>query len=88
MHNMPSPCEAPVFVLAAVGAKKLYSKAPNRKHHFTFHLLKTLCNSLDKTKLINLQLATYAAIAFFGFFRYSDLARITIGDVVFAGDHM
>ena len=76
INNMPSACDTPVILTAAAGVKKLYAKAPVRKQHFTISLLKKLCCGLDENNFLNIQFLAYACIAFFGFFRYSDLARV------------
>lgn len=75
-----SPTSSPFVRTTLAGIKRLFASPPRRMEPLTLELIKKVVND-QGYKLEDWQFKFYCVIAFFGFFRFSDMVHFKVLDV-------
>ena len=88
-NGLPSPCSEPIVKTALAGAKRLLGAPVKRTEAISIKLLRQLVTRLPtSSEPPDLQFYFYVIVAFFGFFRFSDMKRLRIQDFTKRGANL
>ena len=82
------PAEHPLIKQIREGAKRILARPAGRKTPLEADLVERLIERLEKGNLLQLQLAVFIALGFYGFLRWDDLSNLTVDRLQFESSHL
>ena len=82
------PSEYPVVKQTGDTARRILARPPKRKEPLSAALVRKVISHLERGSLANIQVATLFTLGFFGFLRWDDLHRLTVGSLHFEESHV
>ena len=82
------PIEYPVVKQTGDAAQRILARPPKRKEPLSAALVRKVISRLERGSLANIQVATLFNLGFFGFLRWDDLHRLTVGSLHFEESHV